>query len=254
MEVIENFHKDKTLKLLDACWNLLKPKGRLVIVAPNESAYQHLHQIKVVTRKSLKSLLKHYGNPRLIMQQPYKWLAMYAIKGAQKPDISLSSIRKRLNVMAGLCAGKVIELCCGRGELSHEIRLRGLEVTGVDINIQKIETAGKKYPDITFLCHDILTIPFEPHSFDTVLLPEVLEHVNCETGDRMLSSAWRILKPAGRLIVSVPNENCIPHPNHVRIFTRQSLADILSPYGNPKLVVDQPYKWLIMYIDKPSGN
>ena len=68
----------------------------------------------------------------------------------------------------------------------------------------------------------------------------------------MLVKAWKLLAPGGRLIVSVPNQDCVPHPNHVREFDRRSLKKVLGRWGRPRLITDQPYKWLMMTVEKTS--
>lgn len=51
---------------------------------------------------------------------------------------------------------------------------------------------------------DLGKIPFESESFDVVILTEVLEHVFCPPSI-ILREVYRILKPSGLLILSVPN-------------------------------------------------
>jgi 2-polyprenyl-3-methyl-5-hydroxy-6-metoxy-1,4-benzoquinol methylase len=176
---------------------------------------------------------------------------MYVVKGSNKEYGVNKSVEKekRLKIMARLCHGKVLEFGCGNGTSSAVIRNHGL-VVGVDINGEKINEAKQNYSDISFIQSDVLNLAFSPETFDTVVLPEILEHVSEEAGDRMLKIAWKLLKQSGRLIVSVPNDNCIPHINHIRQFKKRSLHSILQKYGEPKLVIEQPYKWLMMYVDK----
>ncbi len=136
---------------------------------------------------------------------------MYVVKRSNKEHGVNKSIEKRLKITAQLCHGKVLELGCGNGTSSAVIRNHGLVVVGVDMNGEKINEAKQNYSDISFIQSDVLNLAFSPETFDTVVLPEILEHVSEETGHSMLDTAWKLLKLSGRLIVSVPNENCIPH-------------------------------------------
>jgi 2-polyprenyl-3-methyl-5-hydroxy-6-metoxy-1,4-benzoquinol methylase len=156
--------------------------------------------------------------------------------------------------MSRLCGGRVIELGCGSGELTAMISRRGHDVMGVDINRDKILAARTRFPGVRFEQQDIREIVVDGERFDTVVLAEVLEHVNDAVGHDMLTIAWALLRPGGRLIVSVPNENCIPHPNHVRAFNRASLRAMLEEWGRPRTMTDQPYKWLLMYVTKPEAT
>ena len=130
------------------------------------------------------------------------------------------------------------------------IAARGLEVVGVDLSGEKIRRARAEHPDITFLESDIRALSLPDASYDTVVIAEVLEHVGEEAGAGILERARRLLGPRGRLILSVPNEDCVPHPHHVRQFDRKSLKRLLLPLGKPRLVTAQPYKWLLGYVDR----
>ncbi len=96
---------------------------------------------------------------------------------------------------------------------------------------------------------DILELP-AAQRYDTVILAEVLEHVPEDVGARMLTKAWELVARRGRLVVSVPNEDCVRHANHLREFTQGDLAGLLEPFGHPRIVTDQPFKWLLMYVDR----
>ena len=102
----------------------------------------------------------------------------------------------------------------------------GGHVVGVDRNRGKIDKARRLFPETSFTRADILELPVAQR-YDTVILAEVLEHVPEEIGKRMLDRAWELVAPRGRLIVSVPNEDCVRHANHVQEFTRH---DLVAPY------------------------
>lgn len=249
MEILENHEDTVVQEILNKSWLLLRKKGCLIVIVPNEEVYKHQHQIRKFKHNQVVKIIKSFGRPQLLKEQPYKWLALYVQKEPENQERELS-IEKRCNVTAGLCNGKVVEFGCGRGLLTKQIHDLGLEIIGIDKNPQKISEAKRNYEGVKFILADVLELKFEYDSFDTVILPEILEHVSEAVGSKMLNIAWNILKTTGRLIVSVPNENCIPSRNHIRIFNRVSLNAILSRFGKPTLVTEQPYKWLIMYVDK----
>jgi len=250
MEVLENLKDGEGLDLLKKTWDLVKQKGRLIIVVPNEDIYTHPHQIRQFKAKTLKKMLRPFGRPKIMVEQPFKWLIMYVKKRkTNKKKLNITKER-RLSVITKLCRGRVLEVGCGNGLLGKRISDRGLEVLGIDKNAEKIAEARSNYPDIQFIQSNALELSFPQHSFDTVILPEILEHLPSEVGDKIVELSWNLVKAQGRLIVSVPNENYIPHPNHVRQFDRFSLARLLSKFGKPNLVKEQPYKWLLMYVDK----
>jgi SAM-dependent methyltransferase len=88
---------------------------------------------------------------------------------------------------------------------------------------------------------DATAMPFEDASFDAVIAAEVLEHVPDDT--RAMAEIARVLKPGGRLAVTVPawlpericwrlsdDYHNVPG-GHVRIFTRPELQAKLHRAG-----------------------
>lgn len=248
--VLEGQEDEEARRRLAEAWALVAPGGRLLIAVPNPESETDSKGERAFDRGSLTRLLRELGKPRLATDQPYRWLTMYVSKPQEARPRENRTRRDRYRVTARLCKGRVIELGCGEGHLARAIADRGNEVVGVDISGEKISRARAAYPDLGFFECDIALLSLPNASFDTAVLAEVLEHVDDEVGATFLATAWRLLRPGGRLIVSVPNEDCIPHRNHVRVFDRRSLRALLKPLGRARLVGDQPYKWLMMYVDK----
>lgn len=254
LEVLENFSDNEAVKILENAWRFLEERGYLIVVVPNGEVYSHTFQTRSIERRELKKLLRSFGSPKIMKEQPFQWLMMYVKKrSGEEKELKRSTVN-RIQATVNLCKGNVLELGCGKGYLTEEIHNQRFKVTGVDMNVEKIERAQHRCPDISFIQSDILNLSLPSESFDTVILPEILEHVPERTGNRILDIAWRLLSVQGRLIVSVPNENCIPHPNHVRQFDMHSLKSLLIRYGKPFVSLDQPYKWLMMYVDKTGDR
>jgi 2-polyprenyl-3-methyl-5-hydroxy-6-metoxy-1,4-benzoquinol methylase len=191
------------------------------------------------------------GHPELATDQPYRWLVMIVRKpGGGPPGLSRTN-RQRARITVRLCQGTVIDLGCGEGHLAGSLAESGHTVTGIDKNQGKIRIAKMLYPAVTFLAGDLRSAKLPRESFDTALLTEVLEHLTEPAAREAVETAMRFLKPGGRLVVSVPNEDCVPHRNHLQEFDRWSLRRFLEPYGKTKLVTEQPYKWLLMIVEKP---
>lgn len=239
-------------EILSEAWRLLRPGGRLIVSVPNGDCVPRANGVRPFSRHRLTKLLRSLGKPRLVTDQPLRWLLMCVQKDGSAARRPNRTWKQRFRATAGLCRGSVIELGCGEGHLTKAISDRGLEAMGVDMNEAKIGLARQAYPAIDFIQSDIRELTLPPESFDTVLLAEVLEHVSKDVCSEFLSKARLLLKANGRLIVSVPNEDCIPHPHHIRQFTRRDLKRLLQPLGRPRLVTDQPFKWLLMYVDRTS--
>lgn len=79
-------------------------------------------------------------------------------------------------------------------------------------------------------CCSAEDIPLEPNSIDTVLLVEVLEHV--ESPKAVLREISRILKPGGKLILSMPFIYPIhPDPSDFQRYTDSKLQKLLNLNG-----------------------
>jgi 2-polyprenyl-3-methyl-5-hydroxy-6-metoxy-1,4-benzoquinol methylase len=247
---LEYERQEEAPHLLHDAWQRLSRDGRLVVCVANEDCGADPRHVQRFTRRSLHRLLRPFGRPRLVTGQPYRWLVM-TVDARRRATVGE---QERYRVIAGLCRGSVLELGCGSGELCAAVARRGLPCTGIDRSGKKIEQARRWHsgPGLEFAQGDILELDLRGRRYDTVLLSEVLEHVEDETGLAMLLNAWRALAPGGRLIVSVPNEDCVPHPNHVREFRRCDLAKLLRRFGRPRLVTDQPFRYLLMFVRKPG--
>ena len=241
--------RDSAPATLHSAWKMLRPGGRLVACVPNEDLITEDAIVQRFTRRSFKRLLQAIDRPRLVSTQPLKWLLM-TLDTNQSPS---RSARERYDIMASLCRGSVMELGCGPGHLCDAIAGQGLQVEGVDKNAGKIVKARELYSEIPFAQADILTMDCA-ELYDTVVLAEVLEHVPPDMGEQMLARAWALVMPGGRLIISVPNEDCIRHPNHLQEFDRTTLSRLLRPMGTPVMVAEQPFKWLLMYVDRGEAH
>lgn len=80
-------------------------------------------------------------------------------------------------------------------------------------------------------------LPFEDNYFDTIISRHSLEH--CIDVITTLKHWIRVLKPGGRLIIAVPDESAEVtinlNPEHVHVFTPESLQVLLNSLGLKKI-------------------
>jgi demethylmenaquinone methyltransferase / 2-methoxy-6-polyprenyl-1,4-benzoquinol methylase len=94
---------------------------------------------------------------------------------------------------------RVLDVCCGTGDLAISAREAGGEVTGLDFSERMLERARRKAPDVEWLHGDALALPFEDEAFDTVTVGFGVRNLDdLEAGLRELA---RVLRPGGRLAV-----------------------------------------------------
>jgi demethylmenaquinone methyltransferase/2-methoxy-6-polyprenyl-1,4-benzoquinol methylase len=92
---------------------------------------------------------------------------------------------------------RVLDACCGTGDLAVAASRAGGRVTGLDFSEQMLERARRKAADIAWLRGDALAMPFEDGSFDAVTIGFGLR--NLEDERRGLEELRRVLVPGGRL-------------------------------------------------------
>jgi demethylmenaquinone methyltransferase / 2-methoxy-6-polyprenyl-1,4-benzoquinol methylase len=92
---------------------------------------------------------------------------------------------------------RVLDACCGTGDLAIAARGRGADVVGVDFSERMLERAARKEPQVEWVRADVLALPFEDSSFDAVTVGFGVRNVeDLEAGMRELR---RVLRPGGRL-------------------------------------------------------
>ncbi|MDQ3670809.1 MAG: class I SAM-dependent methyltransferase, partial [Actinomycetota bacterium] len=105
---------------------------------------------------------------------------------------------RRLTAEAVVKPGdRVLDACCGTGDLALASARAGARVTGVDFSEAMLERARRKSNAIDWACADVLSLPYEDASFDAVTVGFGIRIVaDLEAGLRELA---RVLRPGGRL-------------------------------------------------------
>jgi demethylmenaquinone methyltransferase / 2-methoxy-6-polyprenyl-1,4-benzoquinol methylase len=92
---------------------------------------------------------------------------------------------------------RVLDACCGTGDLAIGARARGAEVVGLDFSERMLERARLKEPAISWVEGDMLALPFGDASFDAVTVGFGVRNVeDLEAG---LGELRRVLRAGGRL-------------------------------------------------------
>ena len=108
---------------------------------------------------------------------------------------------------AGFGSGKLLELGCGRGNISLALAQDGFDVTGVDFSPTAIEwakgLAATTSEPATFEVADLTQPwPFPGNSFDVVIDANCLHFFHGEDRVHFLAEARRVLKPSGAFLLS----------------------------------------------------
>jgi demethylmenaquinone methyltransferase / 2-methoxy-6-polyprenyl-1,4-benzoquinol methylase len=94
---------------------------------------------------------------------------------------------------------RVVDVCCGTGDLAVECARRGAAVTGLDFSPAMLERARRKDPRIEWIEGDALQLPFADASFDGATVGFGVR--NLEDLERGLAELRRVVRPGGRLAV-----------------------------------------------------
>ncbi|HJR95117.1 MAG TPA: bifunctional demethylmenaquinone methyltransferase/2-methoxy-6-polyprenyl-1,4-benzoquinol methylase UbiE [Gaiellaceae bacterium] len=94
---------------------------------------------------------------------------------------------------------RVLDACCGTGDLAVEAERRGGRVVGLDFSERMLERARKKSSAIEWVQGDALALPFGDADFDAATVGFGVRNLaDLEGGLRELA---RVLKPEGKLAV-----------------------------------------------------
>jgi demethylmenaquinone methyltransferase / 2-methoxy-6-polyprenyl-1,4-benzoquinol methylase len=92
---------------------------------------------------------------------------------------------------------RVLDACCGTGDLALAAHAEGGRVTGLDFSERMLERARRKSSDIEWVNGDLLQLPFEDSTFDAATVGFGVR--NAEDLGLALRELRRVLRPGGRL-------------------------------------------------------
>lgn len=101
--------------------------------------------------------------------------------------------------------GMVADLGCGPGVFLRYLCSRAVQVYAADIDLpalRRVQARHRDQPNLSFLALDASQLPFRDGCLDTMLFLEILEHMSDDGA--ALEEVRRILRPGGRLVLSVP--------------------------------------------------
>jgi SAM-dependent methyltransferase len=140
-------------------------------------------------------------------------------------------------------AGAALDLGCGDGRLTVELRAR--ELTAADVSLVALKRARRRLPDATIvLLEPGRQLPFEEGTFELVLCADTIQEV--QDVAQLVADVKRVLAPGGMLAVTTPAYGrrtgltvlrhgfggvFDPRRPALRFLTRRSLGDLLDLAG-----------------------
>lgn len=128
---------------------------------------------------------------------------------------------------------RVLDLGCAESTCSIELASLGFQVVGVDLRRLPLE-----HPNFQMVKANLAELPFPDGSFDVVISLSTIEHVGLgwyaegedrATDERAAAEAWRVLRPGGRFILTVPYGRAAETPLQ-RVYDAARLDHLLAKF------------------------
>lgn len=175
--------------------------------------------------------IKEFGTP--VVQERYRELAEAGLWESE--EVLIEEYFEK--------GSKVLDVACGSGRTALPLSMRGYNVVGVDLTPGMIaiakEVAQKNSADIEYHVADVTSLSFKDAVFDNVLFSN--NGLGSIPGSRKrqqaLNEIFRVLKPGGHLILSIPLRYYAPHYlwHWVKTWCEHIL---LTPLGYQPITVD----------------
>lgn len=124
--------------------------------------------------------------------------------------------------------GHICDVGCGTGRLLELIagRFDPSGITGVEMSTQARSIARRKCPGAEIIDGDITAGPLGKSDFDTVFCLEVIEHI--VEAEAALASLGSMIKPGGKLIITVPDGRHDNFGGHINFWSPASWTHFIE--------------------------
>lgn len=159
----------------------------------------------------------------------------YRLTTADGDDIRWITQRPLINgLLESEPTGLRLDCGCGLGMYQRKMRQGATQAMAMDIQEHNLRYCLKEgLITNTAIRGDTSFLPFAADTFDTVLCSEVIEHIVDD--QQAVKELSRVLKPGGRLIISVPvppgNIDLDEYGHKREGYTPEALKDLLKSQG-----------------------
>jgi len=136
--------------------------------------------------------------------------------------------KERIDWLRENVSGSALEIGCAGGYVTSYTRAD----VGLDINQWRIKFAKTKHPEKDFITASAFSLPFKEKAFDTILIPEILEHVPLTQAERIISEAKRV---ASKILITLPNaekinynKSIVESPEHKWFPTKKIILNLMK--------------------------
>ena len=155
----------------------------------------------------------------------------------------------------------VLDIACGAGVLCRKIKKARPTARVLGVDFAEFMIARNREQDaalgIEYRCVDIRhSLGSIERHFDVVCMCEILEHL--EEPERVVATAFDLLNPGGRFILTCPHDNSIPDHEHIRVWGHDDVFHLLANYSQQVTFMHFPppyfHIWMMAYLTKGKGH
>lgn len=108
---------------------------------------------------------------------------------------AISKVRKCHNL-------KILDIGSGEGGTS-KVLSEGNDVTSFDMNKMRLLRQQNSFSNFNLICGSSSSLPFKNHSFDLIILQDVIEHL--DKREILINNIYKLLNDNGMIYLSTPN-------------------------------------------------
>ena len=142
--------------------------------------------------------------------------------------------------------GPILDMGAGVGYVVEGAQRWGLDCCGIEGSRDAVEMGLRRWPPLRLRQHFLSEpLPFPNGSFQTVVMNQVIEHLEPEVAQRAVAEIFRVLRPGGVAMIYSPSrfneyERRVD-PTHINLYSPTELRKLLLSGGFRRVVsLDDP--------------
>ena len=120
----------------------------------------------------------------------------------------------------------VLDVGCGLATILNTLEAK--KKVGVDPLADYYKKMFKYAKDVEVKCAYAENLPFSTASFDVVISSNMLDHTT--SPEQTINEIWRVLKPNGKLVLTVEVSSHKNDPAHPHVFTLERVMELLKGF------------------------